>query len=91
MRCLFLALIVGVTAARSEDWKKVAFIGNAEVKSISGVVEVLNGKEERILREKEKAKVGQTLRIWRGSEVILMMRLRVVHHQNHCGFGAGRK
>ena len=68
-----LAVMVSVAGVKGEDWKKVAFIGNAEVKSISGVVEVIQGKEERILREKETANMGQTLRIWRGSEVVLMM------------------
>ena len=52
----------------------MAFIGDAEVKTISGVVEVVSGKEERILHEKETAKVGQVLRIWRGAEVVLQMK-----------------
>jgi len=52
----------------------VAFIGDAEVKTISGLVEVVAGTEERILHEKETAKIGQTLRIWRGAEVVLQMK-----------------
>ena len=75
VQCWFLlAAMFSVVGGKGEDWKKVAFIGNADVKSISGVVEVINGKDERILREKETAMVGQTLRIWRGSEVVLMMK-----------------
>jgi hypothetical protein len=69
-----LVVMLNVVDGKAEEWKKVAFIGNAEVKSISGVVEVVAGKEERTLREKETATVGQTLRIWRGSEVVLMMK-----------------
>jgi hypothetical protein len=66
------ALTIGL-ARGEEDWRKVAFIGDADVKSISGLVEVISGKEERVLHEKEIATIGQTLRIWRGAEVILMM------------------
>ncbi len=56
-----------------EEWQRVAFVGNAEVTSISGLVEVITKGEERIVRKGEKAKEGQTLRIWKGAEVILMM------------------
>ncbi len=59
--------------ARAEEWQKVAFIGNAEVKSITGLVEVITSGEERIVHPGEKAKIGQVLRIWRGAEVILRM------------------
>lgn len=62
-----------VTSPHSEEWRKVAFIGDAEVKNISGLVEVVSGKQERILHEKETAQVGQVLRIWRGAEVVLQM------------------
>src|SRR5688572_33475028 len=65
--------VIGVLSGNSEEWRKVAFIGDAEVKSISGVVELINGNE-RILRAKETATVGHTLRIWRGSEVVLVMK-----------------
>jgi hypothetical protein len=70
----FLLLITLAISGRSEEWRKVAFIGDAEVKSISGVVEVVAGKQERVLHEKETARVGQVLRIWRGSEVVLQMK-----------------
>jgi hypothetical protein len=70
---LLLSSVIGVLSSNAEDWRKVAFIGDAEVKSISGVVELVNGTE-RILREKETATVGHTLRIWRGSEVVLVMK-----------------
>jgi hypothetical protein len=73
VRWLLLVGVVGVLSSISEEWRKVAFIGDAEVKSISGVVELVNGSE-RILREKETATVGHTLRIWRGSEVVLVMK-----------------
>lgn len=73
LKWLLLAGVIGVFSGKSEEWRKVAFIGDAEVKSISGVVEVINGNE-RILRAKETATVGHTLRIWRGSEVVLMMK-----------------
>lgn len=52
----------------------MAFIGDAEVKNISGVVEIVSAKQERILHEKETARVGQVLRIWRGAEVVLEMK-----------------
>jgi hypothetical protein len=71
---LLLLTALAVTPARSEDWRKVAFIGDAEVKNISGVVEVVSGKQERILHEKETAHVGQVLRVWRGAEVVLQMK-----------------
>jgi len=70
----FLLLITLAVSGRSEEWRKVAFIGDAEVKSISGVVEVVAGKQERVLHEKETARVGQVLRVWRGSEVVLQMK-----------------
>jgi hypothetical protein len=73
VKCLLLIGAVGVLSSMSEEWQKIAFIGDAEVKSISGVVELVNGSE-RILREKETATVGHTLRIWRGSEVVLVMK-----------------
>src|SRR3954469_2694256 len=71
---LLLVIALTVSSARSEEWRKVAFIGDAEVKKISGVVELISGKEERILHEKETAKVGQVLRVWRGAEVVLQMK-----------------
>ena len=73
VKWLLLFGVIGVLSGNSEDWRKVAFIGDAEVKSISGVVELINGNE-RILREKETATVGHTLRVWRGSEVVLIMK-----------------
>lgn len=73
VKWLLLVGVIGVVSGISEEWRKVAFIGDAEVKSISGVVELVNGSE-RILREKETATVGHTLRIWRGSEVVLVMK-----------------
>jgi hypothetical protein len=70
----FLLLItLALPSGRSEEWRKVAFIGDAEVKTISGVVEIVSGRQERILHEKETARVGQILRIWRGAEVVLQM------------------
>src|SRR5688572_27973209 len=84
--CLLLVAKIAAFSGRAEEWQKVAFIGNAEVKSISGVVEVISGKEERDLRPKDTAKVGQTLRIWRGSEVILLMNntKSLVRAKSHC-------
>jgi hypothetical protein len=73
VKWLLLASVIGVLSSNAEDWRKVAFIGDAEVKSISGVVELVNGTE-RILRENETATVGHTLRIWRGSAVVLVMK-----------------
>jgi hypothetical protein len=69
---LLPALIVAV--ARGEEWRKVAFIGNADVKSVTGLVEVVSGNGDTILHEKDVAVVGQTLRIWRGAEVIIQMK-----------------
>ena len=70
---MLLATTLAFSSAKAEDWRKVAFIGDAEVKSISGVVELITGQEDRVLHEKETANVGQTLRIWRGAEVVLRM------------------
>src|SRR5213082_3204532 len=74
MNCLLLLLMLAAIPGRSEEWRKVAFIGDADVKTISGLVEVVNGDKDRILHEKEIAKVGQTLRVWRGAEVVLQMK-----------------
>jgi hypothetical protein len=71
----FLAtLTLTVASVRAdEDWRRVAFVGDAQVKSISGVVEIATTGQERSVRPGEKATAGQTLRIYRGAEVILMM------------------
>jgi hypothetical protein len=74
IRCLLLTITLALVSGRGEEWRKVAFIGDADVKSIAGVVEVVSGGEERILHPKEVAVVGQTLRVWRGAEVVLMMK-----------------
>jgi len=74
LKCLLLAVALIPGTVRSEDWRKIAFIGDADVKSISGVVELLTGEQDRVLHEKETATVGQTLRIWRGAEVVLKMK-----------------
>jgi hypothetical protein len=74
VKWLLLGLALTANFGRSEDWRKIAFIGNANVKSISGVVEVIKGNEERVLHERETANVGETLRIWRGAEVVLQMK-----------------
>ena len=71
---LVLTVTLALTSGRGDEWRKVAFIGDADVKSVSGVVEVVSDGQERILHEKEVAKVGQTLRIWKGAEVVLMMK-----------------
>jgi hypothetical protein len=74
VKWLLLAATLAFGAVRAEEWRKIAFIGDAEVKSISGVVELITGQEDRVLHEKEIASVGQTLRIWRGAEVVLRMK-----------------
>jgi hypothetical protein len=74
MRWLLLAVTLALPSGRGEEWRKVAFIGDAEVKSISGVVEVVSGGQDRIVHSKEIATVGQTLRIWRGAEIVLQMK-----------------
>lgn len=74
VKWLLLLATLGLGCARAEDWRKVAFIGDADVKSISGLVELVTTREDRILHEKETAKVGQTLRVWRGAEVVLQMK-----------------
>ena len=74
IRCLLLTMTLALVSGRGEEWRKVAFIGDADVKSISGVVEVVSGGQERILHPREIAVVGQTLRVWRGAEVVLMMK-----------------
>jgi hypothetical protein len=69
-----LLLLVTLTASlgAEDQWRRVAFLGNARVKSISGLVEVI-APQSRILREGETAKVGETLRIYQGAELILQM------------------
>ncbi|HUS35781.1 MAG TPA: hypothetical protein VM680_10565 [Verrucomicrobiae bacterium] len=73
MKWFLLVSAIGVLSGIGEEWRKIAFIGDAEVKSISGVVELVNGSE-RVLRANETATVGHTLRIWQGSEVVLVMK-----------------
>ena len=72
----WLLLVATLLASRigAEEWRKVAFIGSADVKSISGLVEVMNRPGDQILRAGDVALPGQTLKIWRGAEVILMMK-----------------
>lgn len=70
---LLLLLALAATSIHAEDeWRKVAFIGDAKVKSISGLVEVI-APETRTLREGQTAKAGEVLRVWRGAEVVLQM------------------
>jgi hypothetical protein len=70
-----LLATLAVSSLRAEDeWRRVAFVGDAKVKSISGLVEVI-APETRVLREGEKARVGDVLRVWRGAEVVLRMDL----------------
>ena len=70
---LFLTFLA-VTTVRAEEWRRVAFVGEAKVKTISGLVEVLDAKgEQHILHAGEPAHAGQTLRVWRGAEVVLWM------------------
>jgi hypothetical protein len=72
MRWIAATVIFATVAAQSDEWKKVAFVGNAKVKSISGLVEVIQ-PEQRTLREGEMARPGDILRIWRGADLILQM------------------
>ena len=72
MKWIAATVMLATVAAQSEDWKKVAFIGNAKVKSISGLVEVVQ-PDQRVLREGETAKPGEVLRIWRGADLVLQM------------------
>src|SRR5204863_6288497 len=74
MNCVLLLITLAISSGRSEEWRKIAFIGDADVKTISGLVEVVNKGQDRVLHEKEVAKVGQTLRVWRGAEVVLVMK-----------------
>jgi hypothetical protein len=74
VKLLLLLPALMVAVARGEEWRKVAFIGNADVKSVTGLVEVVSGDGDTILHEKDVAHVGQTLRIWRGAEVIIQMK-----------------
>lgn len=72
VHCLILLAMVSLTSSIAEEWRKVAFVGNAKVKTISGLVEVIL-PEKRILREGEVAKVGDVLRVWRGADLIIQM------------------
>lgn len=69
---ILLVTLAASTIRAEEDWRRVAFIGDANVKSITGLVEVI-APEGRVLREGEKAQAGDVLRIWRGAEVVLQM------------------
>jgi len=72
---LTLLIAVGLSAATQaeESWRKVAFIGDANVKKISGLAEVM-APTERILHPGEGVKAGETVRVWRGAELILQMK-----------------
>jgi len=72
MKCLVAVAMLAVAGTHAEDWQKVAFVGNAKVKSISGLVEVIE-PDQRILREGEAARPGQIFRVWRGADIILQM------------------
>ena len=56
-----------------EDWRRVAFAGEARVKTMSGLVEVLDKTGNKILHAGEPAHPGQTLRVWKGAEIVLWM------------------
>ena len=59
MKWLILLTVLSVASPRAEEWQKVAFIGDAEVKSISGLVEVSAGESDRILHERDTAKLAR--------------------------------
>jgi hypothetical protein len=62
IQSLILLAALSVVSASAEEWRK----------GISGLVEVIV-PEKRILREGEIAKTGETLRIWRGADLIIEM------------------
>jgi hypothetical protein len=72
VRYLSLLVAFSISIVQAEEWRKVAFVGSAKVKSISGLVEVIQ-PEERILREGEIAKPGEVLRVWRGANLVIQM------------------
>ncbi len=73
VRYLLLFAAFAVSSVRAdEEWRRVAFPGEAKVKSITGLVEVI-APESRILREGQMAKPGDVLRVWRGAELVLEM------------------
>lgn len=74
IQCLvWAATAVAAINLHAEEWRRLAFIGGAEAKHVTGLVEVVEDGEERVMRPGEKAEAGQTLRIWRGAEVVLVM------------------
>lgn len=72
-RVLIAAAALACGSISAEEWRQVAFIGNAKVFSVSGVVEVMHPKKTRVLREGENAKAGDVLKIWQGAELVLKM------------------
>jgi hypothetical protein len=69
---ILLLTLSALGAHADESWRKVAFVGDAKVKKISGLVEVI-APAQRILHPGEEAKAGETLRIWKGAELVLQM------------------
>lgn len=70
---MLVAMMSALAAVRADEWRRVAFIGGAEAFSISGLVEVIDEGDVSMLHQKDQVNIGQTLRVWRGSEVILKM------------------
>lgn len=73
IKYLFLILGLATITAQTEEWRRVAFVGEAKVKTLSGLVEILEPSGQRILHSGDPAHAGQTLRVWRGAEVVLWM------------------
>jgi hypothetical protein len=73
IQLLVLILAAAVTSTHADDWRRVAFMGGAEVKYITGLAEVLESGKEEVLRAGQRVTPGQTLRIWLGAEVVLLM------------------
>lgn len=74
----WIKVVVAVAALaagsiRADEWRQVAFIGNAKVFNVSGVVETLKPREGRVLRDGEKLRAGETYKIWQGAELVLQM------------------
>lgn len=72
MRCGVILVAFFLLSIQGEEWRKVAFVGSAKIKSISGLVEVIQ-PDQRILREGEVAKPGDILRVWRGANLVIQM------------------
>jgi hypothetical protein len=71
LKFLLLIATMALLNVHAEEWRKVAFVGDAKVKSATGLVEIVANSGQKTLRAGDKAEAGQTIRVWRGAELVL--------------------